>query len=108
MSDNLRTFLEMVADDGEWMQQHRNIVDRDEAISAAIAKANELGTPLSEDDFKAPQGEMSEGELAAIAGAGRCSCAVGGGGSADSASDVCACVIIGCSDAMTCMLLGFE
>lgn len=108
MNENVKAFLEKVAEEPEWLEQHKDIEDKDEAIAAAVAKAAELGMPLTAEDFEAPQGELSENELAAVAGAGKCSCAVGGGGSADSSSDVCACVLVGCSDAMICMLLGFE
>lgn len=108
MNENVKAFLEKVAEEPEWLERHKDIADKDEAIAAAVAKAAELGIPLTAADFEAPQGELSEDELAAVAGAGKCSCAVGGGGSADSHSPVCACVVFGCSDEMLCMFLGYE
>lgn len=108
MNENVKAFLEKVAAEPAWIEQHKKIADKDEAIAAAVEKAAELGIPLSAADFEAPEGELSEDEMAAVAGAGKCSCAVGGGGSADSSSNVCACVVFGCSDEMLCMFLGYE
>lgn len=108
MNENVKAFLEKVAEEPDWLERHKSITDRDEAIAAAVEKAAELGMPLTAADFEAPEGELSENELLAVAGAGKCSCAVGGGGSADSSSNVCACVVFGCSDAMICMFLGYE
>ena len=53
----------------------------------------EYGVELIEDDFKVPTKELSEDELAAIAGGGGCGCWGAGGGGGDSLA--CACVAPG-------------
>lgn len=104
MSDRVREFLKAAASDKEWMSKQQSTSDKDEAISAALAKAAEIGVPLSREDFDMPEGELSEDELMVVTGAGRCACSVGGGGtSEDSPScenagfqdQVCWCVVYG-------------
>lgn len=107
MNENVKAFLDKVAQDPEWLAQYRDLSDKDEAIAVAVAKAAELGIPLTAADFDLQQGELSEDELAAVVGAGKCSCAVGGGG-ADDGAGVCACVLVGCMDSMACILLGYQ
>lgn len=107
MNENVRAFLDKISEDREWIEGYRDIEDRDTAISIAVEKATELGIPLSADDFEPQQEELSEDELASIVGAGRCSCALGGGGSDDN-DGVCACVMVGCSESMSCILIGYQ
>lgn len=107
MNENLKEFLRKAAEDPAWIEQNKDIEDKDEAIAAAVAKAAELGIPLTEADFEAPDEELSEDELAAVAGGTKCSCAVGGGGTDDGYGDVCACVVVGVFGSMTCILLGY-
>lgn len=99
MKDNLRRFLDAVGSDSEWMAGLA-AADRETAISMALERAGELGMPLCANDFKAPEGELSENELEAVAGGGVCFCEIGGGGTKEDHGDfgideVCACVFGG-------------
>lgn len=104
MNENVKAFLKAAAADAEWMEQQKKIEDKSEAVAAAVAKAAELGIPLTEADFEAPEGELSEDELEAVAGAGNCYCLAGGGGTDQDApscemsghqDQVCWCVVWG-------------
>lgn len=77
MTENLKQFLLAVAEDKEWIQWVNALAGRQEAIQAAIAKAAELDLDLSAADFDAPEGTLSEDELANVAGGG-CSCTFAG------------------------------
>lgn len=79
MTDNLKQFLLAVASDKEWVEWVNALVGRQEAIKAAIKKAAELGLDLTPADFEKPGGELSEEELADIAG-GACNCVLSGSG----------------------------
>lgn len=104
MNDNLRAFLKAVASDKEWLASHKALSDRDEAVAAAVAKAGEMGFALSAADFEAPDGELSDDELAVVSGGGYCFCFMGGGGTAADSYDcistgdqdkACACIVYG-------------
>ncbi len=102
MSENLKKFLEFVGNDPEISEKAKQLkADDPEAVKAiVIAFAKEHGFELTEDDFAAPEEELSENELASVAGGGTCACVGGGGGTADDpGSDgddsVCWCVVGG-------------
>ena len=106
MNENLKAFLAQARADKAWLDALATFGDRQAAVDAALVKAAELGLPLCEEDFAAPQGELCEDELAAVAGAGDCACVFGGGGTdtRDGFSEcinagydekVCACVVYG-------------
>lgn len=59
-----------------------------------IALAKELGIELTDADFAAPAGEVSDDEMDAVAGGADCGCFVGGGGEGGGQWDnkVCVCV----------------
>lgn len=79
MTDNLKQFLLAVAADQEWIQWVNALAGRQEAIEAAVKKAAELGLPLSPADFEDPGDELSDDELAGVAG-GACGCVLSGTG----------------------------
>lgn len=82
MTENLKQFLLAVAEDKEWVQWVNALAGRQEAIQAAVDKAAELNLSLSPADFEAPEGSLSEDELADVAGGG-CSCTFAGLGVVD-------------------------
>lgn len=105
MNENLRSFLDAISSDLDWVAKQKDL-EKNEAVQAALEKAAELGIPLTAADFEAPEGELSEDELVAVAGAGECYCAVGGGGTSSDYEDrecysygfvdqVCWCVMYG-------------
>ena len=49
----------------------------------------EYGVLFTTEDFKAPEGELSDDELNAVAGGGGCGCPVVGGGGGDDLTCVC-------------------
>jgi predicted ribosomally synthesized peptide with nif11-like leader len=80
------------------------IASLDEKLSVKLQKASkeqvvvlakEHGITLTEADFEAPQGAVSDDELEAAAGGGNCICALGGGGKAGEGEKTCACVLVG-------------
>lgn len=90
MTENMKKFLAAASVDGELAAKAKTM---DEAALIAIAK--ELEIDLAEVDFVDPEEEMSQAELANVAGGGECYCALGGGGTADAYGHVCACVVVG-------------
>ncbi len=97
MTDNLKKFFEFVANDPELLEKAKQlkVEDTEKAKEIAIAFAKENGFELTEADFEAPEGELSESELSGLAGGGECFCFVGGGGTKDDRDGVCACVLAG-------------
>ena len=84
------------------LQEHPELGDKLKAIATdsqtqmqekMIELLKEYGVVLTAEDFKAPEGELSDDELNAVAGGGGCGCAVGGGGGGDEL--VCVCVLGG-------------
>ena len=61
-----------------------------------IELLKEYGVALTAEDFKAPEGKLSDDELAAVAGGGGCGCAFGGGGGGDGLW--CGCLMPGAGD----------
>ena len=84
------------------LQEHPELGDKLKAIATdsqtqmqekMIEILKEYGVSFTAEDFKAPEGELSDDELNAVAGGGGCGCAVGGGGGGDEL--VCVCVLGG-------------
>lgn len=90
MTENMKNFLKKVSEDKALAEK---IGKLDKAELIALAK--EMGIVLTEEDFKAREGELNEDELDAVAGGSECACAVGGGGTADGDCPACACVVAG-------------
>ena len=100
MTENMKKFLELASANQE-LGMNISSADKDKLI--VIAKEN--GIELTEADFVAPVGELSDDELETVAGGGECYCAMGGGGTKYGAHgyaekywgglDVCACVVAG-------------
>ena len=90
MTENMKKFLEEMSKNKELKEKVKT-----QGKEEIIALAKELGVILTEADFEAPEGELSEKELAGVSGGGECWCVVGGGGTEDSNGNVCACVALG-------------
>ena len=84
------------------LQEHPELGDKLKAIATdsqtqmqekMIEILKEYGVSFTAEDFKAPEGELSDDELNEVAGGGGCGCAVGGGGGGDEL--VCVCVLGG-------------
>lgn len=75
-------------------------LNKDPNTTAAdfITLVKEYGVELTEADFRPTPagGEVSDSELEAVAGGGKCVCVAGGGGKEDEAHKTCACVAAGC------------
>lgn len=82
MTENLKKFILALGEDSEWIQQANSLATRQEAVDAAVSKAAELGISLTAADFEAPEGALSEDELAGLAG-GACNCMLAGLGPVD-------------------------
>lgn len=93
MTENMKKLLEALSKDAEQGKKAREM-KKEELIVLARA----LGVELTAADFETPEGEMSDKELAAVAGGGYCFCAVGGGGTEGGNDGVCACVAYGQGD----------
>ncbi|MBR4081663.1 MAG: Nif11-like leader peptide family natural product precursor [Clostridia bacterium] len=93
MSENLKKFLELISENRELAEQ----ISAEKDPQAIIAKAAELGVELTEADLAKPAEELSDDELATVAGGGdvSCACAMGGGGTKDGNDKTCACVLAG-------------
>ena len=81
------------------LQEHPELGDKLKAITTGsqtqmqekmIEILKEYGVSLTVEDFKAPEGELSDDELNAVAGGGGCGCPVAGGGGGDEL--VCVCI----------------
>ena len=91
MTDNMKKFLELASGDAELVER-LNGMDKD----AIIAEAQQRGMALSEADFAADtSAELSDDELDAVAGGGKCACVVCGVGKAGDNCKECACIIAG-------------
>ena len=80
------------------LQEHPELGDKLKAIATdsqtqmqekMIEILKEYGVSLTAEDFKAPEGELSDDELNAVAGGGGCGCPVVGGGGGDDLTCVC-------------------
>ena len=90
MTENMKKLLEAVSKNKDLLEKVKT-----QGKDEIVALAQELGITLTEADFEAPEGELSEKELSGVAGGGECWCVVGGGGTEDSHGHVCACVAVG-------------
>ncbi len=100
MSENLKNFLEFIASNPELLEKAKQLKmdDSEKVKEITITFAKENGFELTEADFEAPEGELSESELSGLAGGGSCFCAAGGGGTEGGNDGVCACVGYGQGD----------
>ena len=80
------------------LQEHPELGDKLKAIATEsqtqmqekmIEILKEYGVSFTVEDFKAPEGELSDDELHAVAGGGGCGCAAIGGGGGDDLTCVC-------------------
>ena len=80
------------------LQEHPELGDKLKAIATEsqtqmqekmIEILKEYGVSFTAEDFKAPEGELSDDELHAVAGGGGCGCPVVGGGGGDDLTCVC-------------------
>ena len=80
------------------LQEHPELGDKLKAIATdsqtqmqekMIEILKEYGVSFTAEDFKAPEGELSDDELNAVAGGGGCGCPVVGGGGGDDLTCVC-------------------
>ena len=87
------------------LQEHPELGDKLKAIATEsqtqmqekmIEILKEYGVSLTAEDFKAPEGELSDDELHAVAGGGGCGCPVVGGGGGDDLTCVCIAGGTGC------------
>ena len=95
------------------LQEHPELNDKLKAITAdsqaeaqekTIELLKEYGVVLTAEDFKMPEGELSDDELEVVAGGGICMCPLVGGGSGEGL--VCACTgggIGGAHNAIPCV-----
>lgn len=94
MTDNMKKFMEAATEDEVLAEKLKDISD----VETIRALAAEKGFILTEEDLAQPAGELSEDELDAVVGGGKCVCFLGGGGSADAHESTCACVLYGQGD----------
>ena len=80
------------------LQEHPELGDKLKAIATdsqtqmqekMVEILKEYGVSFTAEDFKAPEGELSDDELNAVAGGGGCGCAAIGGGGGDDLTCVC-------------------
>lgn len=106
MKESLKQFIEKVQQDDDLKAKLVDMKDhikgdpqdkavKEEMIAAIIPLAKEAGCDLTAEDFAVYEGEISDRELADVAG-GSCFCAVAGAGGGTDGSDGntygCACV----------------
>lgn len=107
MKESLKQFVEKAQQDEElktkllalseqFKDASQNEETKQKVIAAVIPLAKENGFDLTADDFAMNEGEISDRELADVAGGGFCGCPVVGGGGGTDANDGntygCACV----------------
>ena len=95
MTDNMKKFLEAVSSDEALQKEFKALADSvakeaDAQKSVIVELAAKHGFTLTEDDFKPSEmEEVSEDEMQAVAGGGKCACAFYGGGGGDGLVCVC-------------------
>ncbi len=123
MTENMKKFLEFAAGNPEVKEKAKTRqAEGEEAVKAVtVSLAKEYGFDLTDNDFKIPEGELSEQELQDIAGGGQgphtggCYCVLaGGGGGTQTDGDIygCACAGYGqggdgSADDFTCYCVGY-
>ena len=91
MTDNMKRFMELITANDELVKRASNL---DKA--GLLELAREQGVELSEADMEPEaNGAVSDDELSAVAGGGKCTCVAGGGGTAGEYYKACACVAMG-------------
>lgn len=95
MTENGKLFLQKLSQDAE-LSKKISTMDKEQFLAAA----QELGFELNEKDFAPPEGDLSDDELAGVAGAkkgsGGCGCLLaGGGGGKDLKGDTYGCACVG-------------
>ena len=94
MTDNLKKFLEEASKDEALIEKICKAESKDVILSLAAEK----GFALTAEDLsepKAPNGEVCDDELEAVAGGKTCVCVAGGGGEAGGDDHTCWCVLVG-------------
>lgn len=87
MTENMKKFLEEVSKDEKLAEKVCSEKDK----YAFIAIAKDMGITLTESDLE-EENEISDDELDAVTGGGKCACAFAGGGTGDGYNAPCACV----------------
>lgn len=91
MTENMKKFLELASGDAE-LAGRLNGMGKD----AIIAAAQQRGITLTDADFVEDTSDaLSDDELNAVAGGGKCACIMGGSGKEDDDCRECACIIAG-------------
>ena len=92
MTENMKLFLEKISEDRELAAR---IAGMDS--NAIMAEARRQGIELTDADFASESdAELSEDELDAVAGGGKCACIAGGSGTEDNDNCLnCVCVMGG-------------
>ena len=91
MTDNMKRFIENISQNAELLAKV-NRMDKAEFI----AEARRQGIELTDADFASESdAELSEDELDAVAGGGKCACIMGGSGKEGDNCKECACIIAG-------------
>ena len=91
MTENMKKFLQTVSANHELTEKIGSMT-----LEELLALAKELGLEMTEADFVQPANELSDDELATVAGGfDECACAMGGGGTGDHNDKTCACVLVG-------------
>lgn len=100
MTENMKKFLEVLSSHEELRDRAAAVRSREEVMELA----KELGMTLKEEDFPDEiGGEMSEEELAAVAGGGMKVCPIIGFGMSG-----CMCIVYGAHEDATCLGVGWE
>ena len=100
MTENLKKFLEEVEKNEELKTKLKALTDKDTAVEKAIEIAKEYGFTLTaEDCAQKADGELSEDELASVAGGGMV-CFIG------SWDKGCICNVIGAAKSCGCVIVG--
>ena len=96
MTENMKRFLELMQKDETLIEKTKTLQSdyTDETKKVVMALAEERGIQLTEADFEAPKGELSDDELEVVSGAGGCFCILGGGTKGEK-DDSCGCPLVG-------------
>ena len=103
MSENMKKLLAEAGKNEELKAKLEALTDRDTAVEKAIEIAKEYGFDLTEEDFKAEDGEeLSIDEAETVAGGDFCPCV-----SSTESGDDCFCVFVGAFKGFGCVAVGF-
>lgn len=93
MTENMKKFLERMSANEELRDRVNQMTEEE-----LLHEAAKLGIALTDEDFKQEesQGTLSDDELDAVSGGGKCGCYGSGGGTADGTGlKPCGCVAVG-------------